>query len=93
MGIADLDTPQRLAATQRATAVQMHQMDVHQDSSQDDTEHDADDNTHKAATKSRLHEKILQTQNQNSPQVANSNFNPLLLTKPPLLKGGLQLNY
>jgi len=51
LGIADLDTPRRLAAPQRPTAAQMHQMDVHQDSSQDDTEHDSDDNTHKQLQK------------------------------------------
>jgi hypothetical protein len=62
--IADLNTPQPLAAPQQAGAAQMHQMDVHQDSSQDDTEHDSEDNTRTTATKSSLYMKILQTQNQ-----------------------------
>ena len=53
LGIADLNTPEALAAAERATAGQMHEMDVHEDSSEDDSEDDFDDNTDKLATKSR----------------------------------------
>jgi hypothetical protein len=53
LGIADLDTPEALAAPQRATAAQIHEMDVDEDSSQDDSELDSDDNTHKTEIKSR----------------------------------------
>ena len=72
LGFADLNTPEALAAAHWATATQMHEMDVHEDSSEDDSEHDSDDNPHKTATKSRWHEKLLQTQNQNSLQVAKA---------------------
>ena len=53
LGIADLNTPEALAAAERATAGQMHEMDVDEDSSEDDSEDDPDDNTEKIATKSR----------------------------------------
>ena len=53
LGIADLNTPEALAAAYRRTAPQLHEMDVHEDCSEDDSQYGSDDNTHKTATKSR----------------------------------------
>ena len=53
LGIADLNTPEALAAAERATAAHMHEMDVHEDSSKGDSQYGSHDNTHKTAAKSR----------------------------------------